>query len=91
MEKAGNVAGPLLGYEVLTAFFLEASFLGIMLFGKDRVSNRTHLFASALVAIGTTFELERRAVGLAAERSDPRPARKHAEEGPKSGSRSQCK
>ncbi len=55
MERAGNIAGPLLGYEVLTAFFLEASFLGIMLFGKDRVSNRTHLIATALVAIGTSF------------------------------------
>ncbi len=55
MEKAGNIAGPLLGYEVLTAFFLEASFLGIMLFGKDRVSNRTHLISCLLVAVGTTF------------------------------------
>ena len=53
MERAGNVAGPLLGYEVLTAFFLEASFLGIMLFGKDRVSNRMHLISSFLVAFGT--------------------------------------
>lgn len=55
MEKAGNIAGPLLGYEVLTAFFLEASFLGIMLFGKSRVSNRVHLIATAVVAIGTTL------------------------------------
>ncbi len=55
MEKAGNIAGPLLGYEVLTAFFLEASFLGIMLFGKNRVSNRTHLIASFLVAFGTSL------------------------------------
>ncbi|MCP5144933.1 MAG: cytochrome ubiquinol oxidase subunit I [Gammaproteobacteria bacterium] len=55
MQRAGNIAGPLLGYEVLTAFFLEASFLGIMLFGKQRVSNRIHLIASALVAIGTTL------------------------------------
>ena len=55
MEKAGNIAGPLLGYEVLTAFFLEASFLGIMLFGKSRVSNRTHLIATAVVAVGTTL------------------------------------
>ena len=55
MEKAGNIAGPLLGYEVLTAFFLEASFLGIMLFGKDRVSSRTHLIATFLVAFGTTL------------------------------------
>ena len=55
METAGNIAGPLLGYEVLTAFFLEASFLGIMLFGKQRVSNRTHLIATFLVAAGTTF------------------------------------
>lgn len=55
MEKAGNIAGPLLGYEVLTAFFLEASFLGIMLFGKSRVSNRLHLISTAIVAIGTTL------------------------------------
>lgn len=55
MERAGDVAGPLLGYEVLTAFFLEASFLGIMLFGKDRVSNTVHLVSAALVALGTTF------------------------------------
>jgi cytochrome d ubiquinol oxidase subunit I len=55
MEQAGNIAGPLLGYEVLTAFFLEASFLGIMLFGKSRVSNRTHLIATAIVAIGTSI------------------------------------
>ena len=55
MERTGNISGPLLGYEVLTAFFMEASFLGIMLFGKDRVSNRTHLIATFLVALGTTF------------------------------------
>lgn len=55
MDRAGNIAGPLLGYEVLTAFFLEASFLGIMLFGKQRVSNRMHLTATALVALGTTL------------------------------------
>jgi len=54
MEKAGNVAGPLLGYEVMTAFFLEASFLSIMLFGKNRVSNRVHLLSTFMVAIGTT-------------------------------------
>jgi len=55
MEKAGNIAGPLLGYEVLTAFFLEASFLGIMLFGKSRVSNKVHLISTAIVALGTTL------------------------------------
>ncbi len=55
MEKAGNIAGPLLGYEVITAFFLEASFLGIMLFGRGRVSERMHLIATFLVALGTTF------------------------------------
>ncbi len=55
MERAGNIAGPLLGYEVLTAFFLEASFLGIMLFGKQRVSNRVHLLATFLVALGTSL------------------------------------
>jgi cytochrome d ubiquinol oxidase subunit I len=49
----GNVIGPLLGYEVLTAFFLEASFLGIMLFGWNRVSERMHFVSTLIVAIGT--------------------------------------
>jgi cytochrome d ubiquinol oxidase subunit I len=52
-DKAGNVLGPLLGYEVLTAFFLEASFLGVMLFGWNRVSPRMHFAATIIVAIGT--------------------------------------
>lgn len=55
METVGNIAGPLLGYEVLTAFFLEATFLGIMLFGINRVSARVHTFATLLVAIGTSL------------------------------------
>ncbi|MDM4764652.1 cytochrome ubiquinol oxidase subunit I [Pelomonas sp. SE-A7] len=55
MEKAGNIAGPLLGYEVLTAFFLEAGFLGIMLFGHGRVGERVHLTSTFLVAFGTTL------------------------------------
>ena len=55
MEKVGNVAGPLLAYEVLTAFFLEAVFLGIMLFGFRRVSNKVHTAATVLVAFGTTM------------------------------------
>ncbi len=54
METVGNIAGPLLAYEVLTAFFLEATFLGIMLFGFRRVSNRVHTLATFLVAAGTT-------------------------------------
>ena len=54
MQKAGNVAGPLLGYEVLTAFFLEATFLGVMLFGRDRVPGWLHLLSALLVAVGTT-------------------------------------
>jgi cytochrome d ubiquinol oxidase subunit I len=49
----GNVLGPLFGYEVLAAFFLEASFLGVMLFGRGRVSDRVHLLATVVVAIGT--------------------------------------
>ncbi len=53
MERAGNVAGPMLGYEVLTAFFLEAGFLGIMLYGKSRVSQRVHLLAAFIVSFGT--------------------------------------
>jgi cytochrome d ubiquinol oxidase subunit I len=54
MERVGNVAGPLLGYEVLTAFFLEATFLGVMLFGRDRVPPWLHTLAATLVAVGTT-------------------------------------
>src|SRR5690606_8740147 len=55
MERVGNIAGPLLGYEVLTAFFLEATFLGVMLFGINRVSPRVHTLATALVAFGTSL------------------------------------
>lgn len=55
MQKVGNIAGPLLAYEVLTAFFLEATFLGIMLFGYNKVSNKLHTLATILVAAGTTF------------------------------------
>ena len=54
-EVAGNVVGPLIGYEVLTAFFLEASFLGVMLFGWNRVSPNTHVTAAILVAFGTSL------------------------------------
>jgi cytochrome d ubiquinol oxidase subunit I len=54
MQKAGNIAGPLLGYEVLTAFFLEATFLGVMLFGRDRVPGWVHTLSAFLVAAGTT-------------------------------------
>ena len=54
MNTVGNVAGPLLAYEVLTAFFLEATMLGIMLFGRPRVSERVHTLATLLVAGGTT-------------------------------------
>ncbi len=55
METVGNVAGPLLAYEVLTAFFLEAVFLGIMLFGASRVPGWLHTLATFLVAFGTTM------------------------------------
>ncbi|MCC8553630.1 cytochrome ubiquinol oxidase subunit I [Xanthomonas hortorum] len=52
---AGSVIGPLLSYEVLTAFFLEASFLGVMMFGWGRISERLHFFATCMVALGTLF------------------------------------
>lgn len=52
-DKAGPVIGPLMGYEVLTAFFLEAGFLGIMLFGVRRVGKGLHFFATLMVAFGT--------------------------------------
>jgi cytochrome d ubiquinol oxidase subunit I len=55
MLSVGNVAGPLLAYEVLTAFFLEATFLGVMLFGMNRVPGWLHLTATVLVAVGTSL------------------------------------
>jgi cytochrome d ubiquinol oxidase subunit I len=55
MNRVGAIAGPLLGYEVLTAFFLEATFLGIMLFGMNRVPAWAHIGATALVAAGTSL------------------------------------
>jgi len=54
-RRGGNVIGPLMSYEVLTAFFLEAGFLGIMLFGWKRVSKAVHFFASCMVALGTAI------------------------------------
>src|SRR6056297_3904704 len=55
MESVGNIAGPLLAYEVMTAFFLEAVFLGIMLFGMSRVPSWLHTLSTFLVAFGTTM------------------------------------
>ncbi|MFS4579952.1 cytochrome ubiquinol oxidase subunit I [Phaeobacter sp. C3_T13_0] len=52
-DKTGPVLGPLMAYEVLSAFFLEAGFLGIMLFGRARVGDRLHMFATGMVAFGT--------------------------------------
>ncbi len=54
-RRGGNVIGPLLSYEVLTAFFLEAGFLGIMLFGWKRVPKGVHFFATLMVALGTAI------------------------------------
>src|SRR5262245_9669559 len=55
MRAVGNVAGPLLAYEVLTAFFLEATFLAVMLFGINRVPQWLHVLSTILVAVGTTL------------------------------------
>jgi len=52
-DKAGPIIGPLMGYEVLSAFFLEAGFLGVMLFGRERVGPGLHFFATIMVALGT--------------------------------------
>ncbi len=54
MNSVGNIAGPLLAYEVLTAFFLEATFLGVMLFGMNRVPGWVHVLSAGVVAFGTT-------------------------------------
>ena len=53
----GNVIGPLMGYEVLSAFFLEAGFLGVMIFGINRVGKYPHLFATAMVSLGTLVSM----------------------------------
>jgi cytochrome d ubiquinol oxidase subunit I len=55
MNKVGNIAGPLLAYEVLTAFFLEATFLGVMLFGMNRVPGWLHVLSAVMVAVGTSL------------------------------------
>src|SRR5829696_8217910 len=55
MNRVGNIAGPLLAYEIFTAFFLEATFLGVMLFGMNRVSGRMHVASAVIVAFGTTL------------------------------------
>lgn len=52
-DFAGSITGPLLTYEVLTAFFLEAGFLGVMLFGWNKVGEKLHFFATCMVALGT--------------------------------------
>ncbi|ETX16432.1 cytochrome D ubiquinol oxidase subunit I [Roseivivax halodurans JCM 10272] len=54
-DKTGPVLGPLMAYEVLTAFFLEAGFLGIMLFGRNKVGPGLHMTATAMVAVGTAI------------------------------------
>lgn len=54
-ERMGSIQGPLLGYEGFTAFMLEATFFGVMLFGRDRVSPRSYLFACWMVSLGTMF------------------------------------
>jgi len=54
-DKAGPIIGPLMAYEVLTAFFLEAGFLGVMLFGMKKVGRRLHFFATLMVAVGTAI------------------------------------
>jgi cytochrome d ubiquinol oxidase subunit I len=54
-DKAGPVIGPLMAYEVLTAFFLEAGFLGVMLFGLEKVGKKLHFLATCMVALGTAI------------------------------------
>ena len=54
-DKAGPIVGPLMAYEVLTAFFLEAGFLGVMLFGLERVGRKLHFLATCMVAVGTAL------------------------------------
>ena len=83
-DKAGPVIGPLMAYEVLTAFFLEAGFLGVMLFGMNRVGAGLHFFATLMVAVGTCItrfldperqQLDADAHGLRHQAERPVPAR----------------
>ena len=62
-DKAGPVIGPLMAYEVLTAFFLEAGFLGVMLFGMERVGRKLHFVATLAVAAGTFISAQRLGTG----------------------------
>ena len=62
-DKAGPVIGPLMAYEVLTAFFLEAGFLGVMLFGMERVGHKLHFAATLAVAAGTFISAQRLGTG----------------------------
>ena len=54
-ERSGPIMGPLLGYEAFTAFILEATFFGVMLLGRDRVSPGVYFFACCMVSLGTMF------------------------------------
>jgi cytochrome bd ubiquinol oxidase subunit I len=54
-DRAGPIVGPLMAYEVLTAFFLEAGFLGVMLFGMEKVGKALHFAATCMVALGTAI------------------------------------
>ena len=54
-QKTGSIQGPLLGYETFTAFMLEATFFGVMLLGRERVSPRFYFFACCMVSLGTMF------------------------------------
>src|SRR5216684_3499235 len=56
-DKAGPIVGPLMAYEVLSAFFLEAGFLGVMLFGINKVGPKLHFLATCMVAVGTLNEV----------------------------------
>ena len=78
-EVVGNVVGPLIGYEVLTAFFLEATFLGVMLFGWNRVPHWLHVTSTMLVAVGTSMSAFWILVGeqLDAHPGRPRDRRRH--------------
>ena len=78
-EVVGNVIGPLIGYEVLTAFFLEATFLGVMLFGWKRVPPWLHVTSAVLVAVRhhDVGLLDPRGEQLDAHAGRPRDARRH--------------
>ena len=87
-ERMGSIQGPLLGYEGFTAFMLEATFFGVMLLGRERVSPRFYFFACCMVSLGTMFSSSGSSPTTAGCRSPSAIPSSTAESSPRIGGRS---